>query len=254
MHSGLLESNNRLWDCYRSIYKERSEINAAGLCHHCRYNQRSNWVSKDHRYNNHYSNFIIGFSTDIVPKDLDNVILIVAESHGGGREREFRDSWSMKKEIKNLGDYYRCDRIVNFHQLAMRYLFQILDEQSIPWIFTDLVKCFVYKGDKDGGKRNWKIAIDNCARLLDKQINAISPSKIIVLGGEVRGRYFGIRKRDWSENTTPHGAVVVKDFKNTNRKLSKSVQHLVLSYFPSQFTADDFLEKGWNDVVASLVC
>ena len=200
------------------------------------------------RFNDNYSNFLPGFSTDIVPRVRRRPVLIVAESHGGRDREDFKnEDIALEEEMNRLGSFYRDNELQNFHQLAMRYLFDELDRDGIPWVFTDLVKCFVYKGNK-AKKDNWEPAIKYCSKFLEEQIDILQPEKILVLGSEVRDRYFLVDKEDRKKylgENEPHGFGFSKSVRNRE-------QNLVLSYFPSQRTVDKFIRLGWDGVVAKL--
>ena len=65
------------------------------------------------------------------------------------------------------------------------------------WVFTDLVKCFVYQGreEKNGetGEDNMQNAIRYCSQYLDFQTHRLNPRIILVLGRRVARTYCSLR-------------------------------------------------------------
>jgi uracil-DNA glycosylase len=133
------------------------------------------------------------------------------------------------------------DSLRKFHQQQMRILLQYLDTAKKSWVFTDLIKCFVWHGfDKKSklhGNINWLAAIKYCRRYLDQQIDLLQPRRILGLGGTV-AKYFGLDKPQ-------HGSV---------QRIDSPQCLYVHSLFPSQWTADQWIaQKGWEKVIQNLV-
>jgi hypothetical protein len=216
------------------------DINGRTYCVDCQ-KERSRFSNKEKK-NNRYSNLFPGFSSEKVSIPID--ILIVATAHGGGREETFRPQNNLATEVAELGDYYLTHRPQKFHQIEMRKLFNILKEKSKIWIFTDLIKCFVWQGrdesEKLKGSENTKMAIGYCRKYLDNQIVLLKPKKIISLGNIVTGQYFKLR------GEFSHGSV---------HKLSIDAHsfELIFSIFPSRNTADLWTEHGgWDEIVSKI--
>ena len=78
-------------------------------------------------------------------------------------------------------------------------------ENDKNWVFTDLIKCFVWKGRDKSKKlkssKNKETAIEYCQKYLDKQIHTLRPKKILSLGNTVTKEYFNLN------DCTYHGSV-----------------------------------------------
>ncbi|MDD3295794.1 MAG: hypothetical protein PHU64_00355 [Candidatus Omnitrophica bacterium] len=223
----------------RAFFKK--EINSQKLCNECR-SARSEFRLKDQKYNSSYSNLLPGFSSSKVKIPID--VLVIAEAHGGGREKCFRKQLSLEKEVTEIGNYYRSDSIEKFHQYEMRKLFKRLDQKGKSWIFADLIRCFVWQGIDIAanldGRINVQKAIGYCRKYLDKEIAFLKPKKIICLGNKVARDYFGIDER------MIHGMEYKYNSKNT-----ESV--VIRSYFPSRNTADIWVTVGgWKEILAKI--
>lgn len=218
------------------------EINERTYCKDCQ-KKRSIFSSKDKKDNDCYSNLLPGFSSKKTSIPID--ILIVAEAHGGGREDNFRPQKELKIEIDGLGAYYLESPLQKFHQSEMRKLLNILNENDKNWVFTDLIKCFVWKGRDKSKKlkssKNKETAIEYCQKYLDKQIHTLRPKKVLSLGSIVTKKYFNLKGR------ICHGSVHTLSIKDHSFKL-------VYSIFPSMFTADKWIENGeWKDIITKLI-
>lgn len=218
------------------------EINKRTYCNDCQ-KERSIFSIKDKKYNNCYSNLLPGFSSKKTSIPID--ILIVAEAHGGGREDTFRPQTNLEIEIAGLGNYYLKFPLQKFHQSEMRKLLNILNESDKNWVFTDLIKCFVWQGRDNSKKlkvsKNKETAIEYCRKYLDKQIHTLRPKKILSLGNTVTKKYFNLNDH------ICHGSV---------HKLSINDYsfELVFSIFPSRNTADRWVEYGeWENIVSKLI-
>jgi hypothetical protein len=222
-----------------SIYETLEWINHRPSCENCRDKPERSKFKPNEQKNNSYSNLIPGFSSCDIRKLSPPIdVLIVGETHGGGREEDFREQKDLDYEVKYISDYYLREELVKFHQQQMRELFHKLDELNKSWFFTDLVKCFVWKKDKT----NIKIAIDNCSKYLDKQISSLEPEKILVLGRMVAEKYFGLKTK-----SSKHG-------KNYIFKFEEKLIPIVWSRFPSQITADRWIkEKAWGPVIGHFI-
>lgn len=217
-------------------------INDRFQCDNC-HKERINFSGKDKKKNNSYSNLLPGFSSESMKLPVD--LLIIAEAHGGGREEDFREQGDLEKEIANLAEYYLDKRLKKFHQQQIRYLLDYLNGNKIRWIFTDLIKCFVWRGhDKKNnveGSDNVRIAINNCRIYLNEQIQVLRPKKVLALGKTVAVEYLGLPKK------LNHGSNYEPD-PIANHKFP-----VIYSIFPSQFTADLWVEHGgWEKIFNSM--
>jgi hypothetical protein len=204
------------------------KINERPLCRNC-HRERSRYNDIDQRSNSH-SNLLPGLSSTKVNLPLD--ILIIAEAHGGGRTKDFRQQSDLEFEVNNIGGYYLESRIDKFHQHEIRILLNFLTESDKKWVFTDLIKCFVHQKYKE----NREIAIKYCSRYLNEQIESFQPKTIIALGRTVAGKYFKLRG-------LKHGEV-------KNIKTRNGTMKLIYSIFPSRNTADLWVANdGWNPVL-----
>jgi len=131
-------------------------------------------------------------------------------------------------EVWQIARYYRSLPDKTFHQQQVRNLLEILDDKEKTWVFTDLIKCFVWHG-KDGdldGRKNWQDAIEFCSTYLEEQIEFLKPRKILGLGNTVT-QYFKAHS---------HKPIYVG------------------SLFPSQWTADLWVAReGWKPVITKLL-
>lgn len=211
-------------------------INKRPICNACQQSRRE-YLAKDKKGNDRLSNLIPGFSSAKIEISVD--LMVIAEAHGGGREEGFRKQYaSVTDEVELIADYYRNLPLTKFHQAEMRSLFNQLDSRGKNWVFTDLIKCFVWNGrDYENdlkGNLNRKTAIKHCRQYLDYQITTLKPKQIIVLGRTVAKEYF-----NWRE--PKHG-----DTKNDC--------NLIYSTFPSRNTADIWVEaKGWEWVMNQVI-
>ncbi len=207
-------------------------INKARRCKTCR-DERSDFEIEDKKGHTWYSNLLPGFSSSRVRIPID--LLIVAEAIGGSREEDFQPQRSLDSNIRYLSDHYVCNRLDNFHQQQMRELLDCLSNRNITWVFTDLIKCFVWTGAKD----NVKTAIEHCGKYLDEQISLLRPRKVLALGKRVAREYFELKKTDLQ-----HGKVV------PSRRAEIAALPVVWSYFPSRNTADLWVKNGeWRPII-----
>lgn len=226
MSNGILRNKD-----FREFYEK---LNKRPYCNSC-WEERISFEIKDKKDTDSYSNMIPGFSSNELTLPIE--ILIIAKAHGGGRKDSFRKQIDLKTELELLENYYLSDKLVKFHQEQMRSLFNYLNKKKINWVFTDLIKCFVWHGNEDGlnGNTNFNKAISHCKSYLTKQINYLKPKVILSLGDTVSNSYFNIPK-------PVHGELY---------QIGQST--IVHSTFPSGFTADRWVERGgWKKVTETI--
>lgn len=230
MKYGILHSNQ-----IRPLFEEINKCNFCADCHQARHE----FKERDFKTYKRYSNLLPGFSSEIVQIPID--ILIIAEAHGGGRASDFRDQKSLDEEVNNIGNYYLVNQLEKFHQQQMRHFFNSLNKYSKSWIFTDLIKCFVWQ-NKDGnlnGSRNRDIAVEYCKGYLTKQIAVLQPKNILILGNNVATKYFSLKK-------AYHGEIYPPAKERTAK--------LIFSRFPSRNTADLWVKDGgWDKIIPILI-
>lgn len=212
------------------------EINRQPCCEVCR-DKRKKFAKHDKKYNEHYSNLLPGFSSEKIAIPLD--ILIVAEAHSGAGKESFREQKGLEEEIDEFAKYYLPENIETFHQQQMRVLLKHLNEEGRVWIFTDLIKCFVWHGKKNElkGSENKNEAINHCRGYLNDQIKVLQPKIVISLGKTV---YYTLCKDSKSE--FKHGG-----------SSNNSEYTLISSYFPSRMTADLWVKnKDWGPIKETL--
>ena len=216
-------------------------INNRPYCSQC-YAQRIHFLKYDKKHNDCYSDLFPGFSSEIVQIPID--ILIVAEAHGGGRKENFRPQLDLESEIAGLAEYYLSERLKKFHQKEMRKLLSTLNDNRKTWVFTDLIKCFVWSRDKKNnlrGSDNKDLAIQNCRIYLDEQIEILRPKKVLSLGKTVTEQYFKLLDK------FEHGSVHEWRIKN-------HTFNMVFSIFPSRNTADLWVaNEEWKKILPKLI-
>lgn len=217
-------------------------------CNKCR-EARYNFSKYDKKYNNNYCPPILGFSSDIVGGRIE--LMIIAESHGGGRDWTDLPNDDEGK-MEKLKEYYLKDNIVKFHQYSIRKLLNYFDKKRVSWFFTDLIKCFVSKK----GKGNMDTAADYCFSFLKKQIFEFKPEKIILLGKRVQEKVISelahehLSRLGKAKQTKIHGnsfEAKISDGKGFFKT------KLVLSIFPSARTADYWVSSGeWEPIIKAI--
>jgi hypothetical protein len=213
---------------FRQVFEK---INGRQLCGVCR-EKRAIFYDKDQKSDS-FSNLLPGFSSSTVNLPLD--VLIVAEAHGGGRIKDFRQQKDLEFEVNNIAQYYLESKLERFHQQEVRSLLNILDKSKVKWVLTDLIKCFVHQDYKE----NREIAIKYCSEYLNEQIESFQPKQIIVLGKTVANKYFRL-------NRLNHGDM---KFIKTRNGTSK----LIYSIFPSRNTADLWVANdAWKPVLRAM--
>ncbi len=216
------------------------KINRRELCDECHW-ERSSFADFDKKGNPpQYSNLLPGFSSEKVDVPLD--ILVVGEAHGGGRKDDFRPQLDLDSEVCRIFRYYATLPDKTFHQAQIRVLLNKLDDLGVMWVFTDLIKCFVwYRSNREkslDGTVNKRIAISYCRRLLEEQLSILQPKCVIGLGNTV-AEFFGLKKPGHGSSHT-----VVS---NAQRFI------FIYSLFPSQWTADQWVRReGWEPVMRGL--
>lgn len=181
------------------------------------------------------SNMLLGFYTKLEFVKIN--VLVLAESHGGGRADSFYyPNKSFKDELNGLYHYYMESPIHKFHQQQMRILLKYFDEQKISWLFTDLVKSYVTKD-----KINFEAAISHCVQYLDEQLDLYKPDVIICMG-DYNYKYMA------TKFSLPKQANHADVF-----KIDETNILLIKSYFPSRNTADYWAESGgWDPIINEL--
>jgi hypothetical protein len=211
-------------------------INDRTLCKACR-DGRRRFNTLDENGTGHFSNALPGFSSSIV-EPLD--VLIVADSHSGARKNCFREQGRLDEEVKELHEHYCSDELTTYHQLQIRNLLHELDERKKTWVFTDLVKCYVWHRNTGelSGAINRDLAIKECRKYLKQQIDCLKPSTVLCLGK----------------------AVFVEVTKLLNNNIDDIPSHgqrygdkILFSYFPSGRTADLFVvNKEWSRILENI--
>lgn len=213
------------------------EINARRLCKECR-GERNKFVDFDKKGSLLcYSNLLPGFSSEKVDIPLD--VLVVSEAHGGGGEDNFCKQRELDYEVSEMCNYYTMLPDKTFHQQQLRHLLKHLNNIPLLWVFTDLIKCFVWHGSdkKRGldGSLNKRTAIGHCRSYLEKQIAALQPRIVVGLGGTV-SKYFGLKRPS-------HASVQTISIVGCNF-------NYIHSMFPAQWTADQWVKnKGWELII-----
>ena len=118
----------------------------------------------------------------------------------------------------------------------MRKLFSRLNKMEVSWVFTDLVKCYVYDKKTDGAI-NFEMAKGHCRNYLNDQIRNLKPKLILTLGKTV------FKQLTDFKNAPEHGVIV-----NCNKHMT-----IVHSIFPSERTANMWVKNGgWREVVRGI--
>jgi len=203
------------------------------LCDKCR-EERKRYKKYDQKKQGFYSNILVGFASKPIAKLNPPIdVMVLAESHGGGNYRKWKDLQSSKLSLENamrfLEEYYRTKPLKKFHQSCIKKLLNELDQRKYAWFFTDVVKCFVAKTDG-----NFKSAIEKCKEYLHQQISVLDPRVIIALGN-VAWRTLGLPLE--RKAVECHGKIKLREILGRKRGI-------IYSVFPSQSTADKWIEAG----------
>ena len=214
----------------RDLYKK---INKGYKCEDCK-KQRSKFSKKD-REGTAYNNLLPGFSSEILKLPID--ILIVAEAIGPHRALDFQQKFDLGSAISRLAEYYLVKDLEKFHQDRIRALLEYLNSKRSTWVFTDLIKCFVWqRSDKKQknlkGSENKEIAIGNCRTYLNEQIKVLRPQKVLCLGKTVATQYFKL------PNELKHSNIYHPN------PIGNHKFPLIYSTFPSGYTADLWIKMG----------
>lgn len=212
------------------IYRQFEQMNARPHCAVCKEARRESGGG-DVKHGSR-SNMLLGFHTQQEFDALD--VLVLAESHGGGRKESFYyPNKTVQEELSGLYHYYMDATIEKFHQQQMRELFKFLDVNDIKWLFTDLVKSYVSKRPEE----NFSAAIHHCSQYLNEQLNLYRPRKILSMGS-YNYRYFASKY-----NLPPrakHGDVF---------NLEPLGARLIHVTFPSAMTANHWAKaQGWEPI------
>ena len=269
------------------------------VCLECRY-QRRVYEDHDKKYKNtdedvdSFSNMCPGFSSRNVTPPID--LLIVGHSHGGGDKHGYRQQMSLGKEIAEMSEYYlpsEGERDRTYHQQQIRCLIDNLGEDA-KWVFTDLVKCYVWRGDfpkkerdkykerlirerenpliikaKKGkeseeglipsGRHNIRLATRYCGYYLLQQIKFLEPGYILCLGKDVYRFFAEIKSIVKSSDADYAKRLDIRDDASPIiapcqlPEMQRSTS-LLLSYFPTGYTADRWVENGgWGKLQNAVV-
>jgi len=215
-------------------------INQRPFCEDCQF-ERKDFCIFDKKKHKSYSNLLPGFSSKEIRIPVE--ILIIAEAHGGGSDDDFRRQRELNFEVSKFAKYYQSLPLKKFHQQQIRFLLQDLDKENANWIFTDLVKCFVWQGtDRKNNLKgiiNKKKAIAHCSKYLKKQIKVLQPKKILGMGKTVAS-YFGLKNME-------HGRAY-------NIKIYGCPSIYIYSLFPARNTADLWVaNEGWKPIIQTLL-
>jgi len=185
------------------------KINRRPYCNECQ-KQRSKFLEKDKKHNSCYSNLLLG-----------------------------------ECEIAGLAEYYLSESLQKFHQKEIRKLLRTLNDNRKTWVFTDLIKCFVWQGkDKKNNLKasdNKDLAIQKCHIYLDEQIEILRPNNVLSLGRTVTQQYFKLQGK------FEHGSIHKCRIKN-------HTFNMVFSIFPSRNTADLWVANGeWKKILPKLI-
>jgi hypothetical protein len=131
----------------------------------------------------------------------NNMVLLITESHGGGNKKDpflpfdkMKNKVDRKEIVEKTYNHYINDDVKKFHQSEIRKILIFLEKKKIPWILTDLIKCYVSKGCRYNkrGKSikpdNFSLAAEICgSNFLVKQIEYFKPKRIIAFGKHAKG-------------------------------------------------------------------
>lgn len=170
----------------------------------------------------------------------------LGENFGDWNDFDFNESVKRMKYWYGVNDKKFVSK--GFHQHTIHKILKLLEDNGYKkWFYTDLVKYFVL--DKD-----FKTEAKECIKYLGKQIGLLQPKVILMFGGEVqqtiekhlinrqKTKYWRKPKNQselhgWSTVVNP------EDWKAEKWEGPNIETHLVYSIFPSQRTADLWVEK-----------
>ena len=178
-----------------------------------------------------------GFASERVDVPLD--LLVIGNAHAGTVAGDFRDQWSLADEIQRMDSYYRELPDKSYHQQQVRLLLEKLNRMSMTWVFTVLVKCFVWNNTPEAKRNNVDVAIGYCKRYLQDQLRTCVP-KVVVSLGRMAARELGLK--NWEHGGEP------QQVRYGDQELS-----VVTSMFPSAMTANRWIQqRGWEPVLGQM--
>jgi thiol-disulfide isomerase/thioredoxin len=193
----------------------------SSCCGKCR-EERKEFAKDEKKYHNTYSDVYLGFPVDISPS-ID--VLLVLEGHGGGHAWLPEKEQNFENSVKQMEKWYRdVPKFETYHQKCVHSLLKKLDENNIRWFLTDLIKCYIFKKDKENKDR----AAGNCIKYLERQIKMLNPRVIVMFGNFVQ-------QQMWLHK--------IYGEKDRNRFLN--------SPFPSALNADKWVTSGDVDGLVS---
>lgn len=168
-------------------------------------------------------------------------VFFILESMGGGRPWRRKKDITFEEPMEELKQYYLSKPIERFHQYCIREILREMQERSIPFFVTDVVKCFVIRSNH----KNFTRAADICSEsYLKKQIFTLKPKVIVVFGGVARDalKRFATsqtRSKFAALNTENHSRRVDVELADRGQRHEAS---LIYSIFPTaNRNADDWV-------------
>lgn len=187
------------------------------------------------------SNLIPGFSSKKISIPIE--VLIVSKEHGGTDDRWYEGQNTLPEEIEKIRNYYLEEKLKKYNQEQIRKLCFQLDQEGITWVFTDLIKCFV---EHDEEKDKTIVAVKNCKKYLNKQIEVLKPKIIIVLGRFVLENYF-------NEHKKLKRLIFEEKIKLINREDRPLNYKIIPSYFPTGQHADNWVRSGKSERIVKII-
>lgn len=168
-------------------------------------------------------------------------VFFVLESIGGGRPWKRKSDITFEEPMKEQEKYYLSKPVERFHQYCIREILDKMDERTIPFFVTDVVKCFVVRS----ARKNFTTAAEICStNFLRKQIFALKPRVIVVFGGLARD---ALKSFTANESKGKFAALHTENHsKKIDIELKDKEQHyeasLIYSIFPTaNRNADDWV-------------
>jgi hypothetical protein len=204
------------------------------VCKECR-ESRVRWKNKDFK-DGHYSNMLLGFGYDDIEKIQTPIdVLIVAEGHSGKHWPENQEDF--REVLNHLKGLYLSEKDETFHQVSIRDIIRQFNNKKIKWYFTDITKCYIFN-DEDG--ENFNIAVGNCIKYFEKEINTLNPKIVLMLGSRVQNSIA-------EKIIKPNKIQPLKEKSQTDRNLKYVTDghtYFLYSIFPSQRTCDLWIKEG----------
>lgn len=198
------------------------------ICKKCREERSKHFpqIVESEKIDGSFSPLFEGFSSLENEKSVRRVdCLIVSESIGNLKYHIAKIKG--KEPWKFLKDYYMKDKLETFNQQEIRKLLKAILRKGLNFYFTDVVKCFVKKGDDE----NFELAVDYCTKYLKKQLEVLKPKIVILLGRKAEKAVF---QKIFNRNKKlRHGGVI-----------SLNGMKVIYSEFPSARNADRFVKGG----------